>query len=148
LTGVNTEILMNSHKHYKFNLVLLFLTGALTIVLNLILIPLLNMYGACLSVLIAILLYNLFKFIIIYSKWKIQPFSINTLKVIFLLAAIILITYFIPHLKHPILQIIVLSIPVIAAYLGLCYAWGVSDDYKELVNSFFRKAAGLLRRGK
>jgi len=145
LTGVNTEILMNSHKHYKLNLILLFLTGVLTIILNLILIPILNMYGACLAILISIIVYNLFKFVIIYSKWKIQPFSINTLKIVLLLVLIVTTTYFIPHLSNPIIHIIVLSVPVIAIYLWLCYLMNISEDYNDLAEKAMHKVLTMLR---
>ncbi len=145
LTGVNTEILMNSHKHYKFNLILLFLTGMLTIILNLILIPVLNMYGACLSVLIALVIYNLFKYVFIYWKWKIQPFSWNTLKVILLLASIILITYILPQHKNPIFQIIILTIPTVMVFLILCYVLKVSDDYQRLTDNLFIRIKTILR---
>jgi len=144
-TGVNTEILMNSHKHYKFNLILLFLIGGLTIVLNLILIPILNMYGACLSVLISIMLYNVFKFIFIYRKWKIQPFSFKTLKVVLMLSLLVFVSYLIPHLKNPILQIIVVSVPTIVIYSAACYFLKISDDVNDLADKALLKVKSILR---
>jgi len=147
-TGVNTEILMNSHKHYKFNLVLLFLMGVLTIVLNLILIPILNMYGACLSVLISIVLYNLFKFVFIYKKWNIQPFTFNTLKVVLLLSLLVFVSYLIPHLKNPILQIIVVSVPTIVIYGISCYFMKISEDANELADKALLKVKGFLTHKK
>ena len=147
-TGVNTEILMNSHKHYKFNLVLLFAMGVLTIVLNLILIPILNMYGACLSVLISIVLYNIFKFIFIYKKWKIQPFTFNTLKVILLLILLIFVSYLFPKLHNPILQILMVSIPIIIMYTAACYFLKVSDDANDLADKVFLKVKNIVKSKK
>jgi len=148
VTGVNTEILMNSHKHYKFNLVLLFAIGMLTIGLNLILIPLLNMYGACLSVLISIVLYNLFKYIFIYTKWRIQPFTFNSLKVVLLISAMIIISYFIPKPGHPILQILVVSVPAIIIYGLSCYYLKFSADVNDLADLAIDKLKKIHTRKK
>lgn len=144
-TGVNTEILMNSHKHYKFNLVLLFIMGILTIVLNLILIPVLNMYGACLSVLISIVLYNVFKFIFIYQKWKIQPFTFSTLKVFLILILLVVVSYLIPYSGNPILQIILLSIPTIIIYGLACYFLKVSRDVNDMADKVMLKVKSIIR---
>ncbi len=147
-TGVNTEILMNSHKHYKFNLVLLFAIGILTIILNLILIPVLNMYGACLSVLISIVLYNIFKFVFIYKKWKIQPFTFNTLKVILLLIVLFFVSYLFPKLHNPILQILMVSAPIILVYAAACYFLKVSDDANDLADKVFLKVKNMIKSKK
>ena len=147
-TGVNTEILMNSHKHYKFNLVLLFAIGILTIILNLILIPVLNIYGACLSVLISIVLYNIFKFVFIYKKWKIQPFTFNTLKVILLLVVLVFVSYLFPKLHNPILQILMVSVPIILVYAVVCYFLKVSDDANDLADKVFLKVKNMIKSKK
>jgi len=122
--------------------------GVLTIVLNLILIPILNMYGACLSVLISIVLYNIFKFVFIYKKWKIQPFTLNTLKVILLLAILVFVSYLFPKLHNPILQIIMVSVPIIIIYSAACYFLKVSDDANDLADKVFLKVKNIVKSKK
>jgi O-antigen/teichoic acid export membrane protein len=145
-TGVNTEILMNSHKHYRFNLILLFMMGVLTVVLNYLLIPVLNMYGACLSVLIAVVLYNLFKFVFILHRWKMQPFSIHSLKIILLLAGLTALTYILPQHPNAIAQIFILSVPLTLVFMLLCYVLKISSDYNELVRGSLKRVRALLRK--
>ncbi len=145
-TGVNTEILMNSHKHYRFNLILLFMMGVLTVVLNYLLIPVLNMYGACLSVLIAVVLYNLFKFAFILHRWKMQPFSIHTLKIILLLSALTALTYILPQHSNAIAQIFLLSVPLSLVFILLCYVLKISADFNELIRGSLKRVRALIRK--
>lgn len=87
--GPSSEVIGLS-KHYWFNLVVIGLLAALTVVANLILIPAYGMNGAAIGTLAALFLYNLTKAIFISVRIGIHPFDRHTARV----AVVILLTVF------------------------------------------------------
>ncbi|MDH5398049.1 MAG: oligosaccharide flippase family protein [Cyclobacteriaceae bacterium] len=106
--GINSEIVVLS-KYYRFNMVLLALLAAVTIYLNLILIPPYGINGAALGSSLGLILYNLSKYIFLYVKFGIQPFSIHTLIVLFIGAISLFFSLMVPNLGNELFNIIVRS---------------------------------------
>ena len=90
LTGVNSEIILYS-KYYYYGLVLIVALGVLTVVTNMIFIPIYGMLGAALASALSLLIYLAFAVILIWAKFHTQPFNKNTVKafIIFILIWII-----------------------------------------------------------
>jgi O-antigen/teichoic acid export membrane protein len=88
-TGVNAQIIATSN-YWRFE----FITGVvlllLIIPLNYILIPKIGIVGAGVSNLVAYTIYNIIRLIFLWKKFKMQPFSMDTLKVL----AIAMLSYF------------------------------------------------------
>ena len=96
--GANNQIIMHS-QYYRYKLLFIVLTVCLIIVLNLILIPELGIVGAAVGSAIAVLVINLFKTIFVWAKLGFQPFSFNTLKLLFIIGICSLVSYFLPTLS-------------------------------------------------
>jgi O-antigen/teichoic acid export membrane protein len=77
-TGLNTTLISVS-KYYRYNTLFMALLAGLTILTNLLLIPILGLTGAALATCLSITLYNILKFRLIWVKLKIQPYRISFL---------------------------------------------------------------------
>ncbi|MFL0352726.1 lipopolysaccharide biosynthesis protein [Xanthomarina sp. GH4-25] len=139
LLGNNNAILFNSD-YYRMVLVLGVFLAALTVVLNIIFIPLYGINGAAFATFIAILIYNISKIAFVYSKFKMLPFSANTVKVIVLLLVSLGVFYFWDFPFHPIINIALKSILISLSYGVLVYTLNLSDDISSLINKIFRRS--------
>lgn len=147
-TGLNSEVIKNS-PYYKVDFTVFIIRFILLVIANIILIPLFSYNGAAAAVLISTVLYNLAKFGFIWYKFKLQPFSINTLKVL----ALALITYFITSMvdwysgndfSENSLEILVKGLLITAIFGGGILFLKVSPDLNTLVNSLVNRAKKLL----
>lgn len=138
LLGNNNAILFNSD-YYRMVLVLGVFLAVLTIVLNMVFIPLYGINGAAFATFIAILIYNISKILFVYFKFKILPFSANTIKVVLLLLVCLGVFYFWDFKFHPVLNIALKSLLITMFYGFVVYALHLSDDISILLNKIFRK---------
>ena len=136
LIGNNNAILFNSD-YYRVVLLLGALLAIIAVVLNIILIPKYGINGAAFATFISILAYNIAKVIFVYVKFKMLPFTINTLKTLVLILVIIAIFYFWEFSFHPIVNIGLKSIIVGLCYGLVVYFLNLSEDITALINKFF-----------
>ncbi|MFM9597340.1 polysaccharide biosynthesis C-terminal domain-containing protein, partial [Streptomyces scabiei] len=73
-TGVNTSIIYFSHK-YVTGTYLLFAMIAVSLGLNFVLIPKLGIEGSAAATAIALVLYNIAKFLLIKKHFNLQPYD-------------------------------------------------------------------------
>ena len=108
-TGLNDAILTIT-KYYKFNfyvsVVLIFILYALIRVL----VPRFGVYGAAWSSTVTLVIYNITKYIYVFKKLKMQPFSINTIKVFCAGVPALVVGYFLPNLFSVISNIYIKSL--------------------------------------
>ncbi len=83
-TGINGEIILYS-KHIRFNLVTNIFLIIVSTAATYLLIPLYGVIGAAISIPIAYIFYNGIRIIFLYVNYNMQPFTINNLKVLFIL---------------------------------------------------------------
>lgn len=83
ITGCNSEIIVLS-KFYTFNLYTIIIVSIIKVILNYYLIQSMGMKGIAISGLVVLFLFNFMRYIYIYLKLGIQPFTINTLKAVFI----------------------------------------------------------------
>lgn len=81
MTGINSSIIFYSNKHKQGTVLLVFLIVS-SIALNIFLIPKYGIIGAALATSINLLFYNLFKLMMIYYYFKLQPFGSYVWKII------------------------------------------------------------------
>lgn len=105
LTGVNSSVIMLSHKYFATSF-LLFVLITVSVIANYALIPIYGISGAALALLIAIGTFNLLKYIYILIRFKMQPFSKQTLYILMCVSICIIIILFIPSFIHPIIKAI------------------------------------------
>ncbi|MBT8323089.1 MAG: oligosaccharide flippase family protein [Eudoraea sp.] len=127
LLGNNNAILFNS-RYYRVVLLMGVLLALITILLNLVLIPIYQTAGAAMATFIAITLYNTAKLIFVWSKFKITPFSKDTAKVLGLLFFIGVLFYALQFPFHPLLNIILKSGLMLLMYAGILYRFKISED--------------------
>jgi O-antigen/teichoic acid export membrane protein len=140
VTGINVEIIGTS-KYYRLGLVFLSMLGVLGILTNWLFIPVLGMVGAALATALSVFLVNTTHLIFILVKFKIQPFSINTLKIFSLGGIVLAGNALVPQLSNPFFDIALRSTYIAVVFLGLTVATGVSVD----INNTLKKAVGIIR---
>lgn len=140
-TGVNNEIILMS-KFYKWNVVIISILIALTIINNELLIPIYGITGAAMATAISIFLFNIIKYILVYVKLGIQPFSKHTLVSVIVAIAVYLLGIVLPSTSIPLVDIVYKSILLISVYLAIHHYLKTSEDLSKLLNQtikIFRK---------
>lgn len=133
--GVNGEIIVMS-KYYKVNVMLIVFLAIITISANLILIPMYGLKGAAFGSALALVLFNLAKYVFLWVKLKIQPISRSTLFTLLVGGIALLIGLYLPRLERPIIDIVYRSAIVTSVYAALIYALKLSPDINDVVNKF------------
>ncbi len=130
-TGVNQEIVGTS-KYYKIDLVFYTMLGVMGIITNMIFIPKYGMNGAAFASAFSIFFFNIVRFIFIKMVFKIQPFTINTLKTLLIAAAVIGVDAILPYAGNFISDILLRSIVISAVFLVPVIYFKVSEDINKI----------------
>ncbi|UPS91143.1 lipopolysaccharide biosynthesis protein [Bizionia sp. M204] len=138
LLGNNNAILFNSD-YYRMVLVLGVFLAVLTVLLNMVFIPIYGINGAAFATFLAILLYNIAKLWFVNVKLKMQPFTWNTVKVLVLLLVSLGIFYFWDFPWHPIINIGLKSLLITAFYGTVVYTMHFSEDITQLINNIIKR---------
>ncbi len=120
LTGLNNAIIFNS-KNYLIGICLLFSMLIVTIICNLIFIPLYGIEGAAIAAVMGSVSYNLLKYTYIYIKYKIQPFDSLHFKIIGFIIVCLFINFKFAGFKLPIVEIATRSLVIIFSYSIFSY---------------------------
>jgi O-antigen/teichoic acid export membrane protein len=134
-TGLNGYIIVTSKK-YKSDLWFMFLLIVITIVMNLVLIPMYGITGAALATLISIALYNFLRLGFVYYYYRMQPFTLDCLKVLFITVIVWLITAQIPSFNNKYIDIGLRSSVITILYGGAILFFKLSSDINDLVYSY------------
>ncbi|HEY9116578.1 MAG TPA: polysaccharide biosynthesis C-terminal domain-containing protein, partial [Roseivirga sp.] len=136
--GTNGEIIVMS-KYYKFNVIAVSFLAMLTIILNLILIPQYGIEGAAIASFLAMLSFNLIKFLFVWYKFKVQPFGLGTLKLLGIIMIVLLLNSFFHPLESEIIDLLLRSGLISIVLLGLAYAMKVSEEFNALVKQMLSR---------
>jgi O-antigen/teichoic acid export membrane protein len=134
-TGINNLILIYSKYHRYLILFVLFL-GIITVTGNYLLIPLLGITGAAIASLASYFIINTVVIIFIYRKLGIQPFTLKSLKIFFLIGLAFFINYLLPTLDSWFFDSLYRSLILLGIFVGFTYFYKLSED----LNSIVRKA--------
>lgn len=137
-TGVNTSILFTSEK-YKYGTYLLILLLVLALSLNMILIPKYGIEGAALATVISAVIYNLFKYLIIWKFFKMQPYDVSSLKILIVIGIAFGIAFIFPSIVNPILSMILKSTAITVVYFLAIYLLKVVPEFHKYI-PFTKKA--------
>ncbi|WP_250436643.1 lipopolysaccharide biosynthesis protein [Hanstruepera flava] len=138
LLGNNNAILFNSD-YYRMVLLLGVFLAVLTVVLNIIFIPMYGINGAAFATFVAVFLYDLSKIIFVNYKFKMLPFSNHTGKVFMLILVSIGVFYFWDFAFHPILNIALKTILVSLFYGLVVYVFNFSEDITAILNKVLKR---------
>jgi len=107
-TGINQVIIVNS-KYYRYDAYFVFAMVGITIAANFIFIPLYGISGSALATAITVAANNALRFAFLKRKYSMQPYNMNTLKIVFIGIVALLPGLFIPWLHNLYLDIAVRS---------------------------------------
>jgi O-antigen/teichoic acid export membrane protein len=140
-TGVNGDIILNS-KYFRYDLLFNFCLAVLAICTNLILIPMYGITGAAVATAISIFLFNTFRGIFIYWKFRMQPYSIKTAYCILIGLLVLSINHFLPIWDNVYFDIIMRSTIAVGIYVPLLLAFNISPDINGMVTKLLAQAKG------
>lgn len=126
-TGINAEILETSN-FWKINFLLYVGLIALSIPLNYILIYQYGIVGSAISNLVALTAYNVMRFVFIWRKFNLQPFSLKTVKVTLLVIGLIGFSGFTNLHTNFILLYLVKTGAIAIIFIILVYKMKISLD--------------------
>ncbi|MGY5846765.1 lipopolysaccharide biosynthesis protein [Salegentibacter sp. HM20] len=135
--GNNNSILFNSD-YYRLVLGVGVILALLAFVFNLIFIPEFGIEGAAIASFLAFVGYNTTKIYLVYAKFKLVPFSFETLKVLILIAASCLVFFWWDFNFHPILNIALKSGIIVLGYLIVVFWFKFSEDTTRLLRTLLK----------
>ncbi|MFA9188108.1 polysaccharide biosynthesis C-terminal domain-containing protein [Flavobacterium sp. FBOR7N2.3] len=138
ILGNNNAIIFNT-KYYRAVLFLGVLLVFLTVVLNMIFIPIYGIIGSAFATLLSITLYSVAKLLFVVKRLHLYPFTKQTLYSIYLTAILFLVFYFWDFPFHPIIAIGLKSILVTIAYVYLNYKFVISLQINEVIDGLLKK---------
>lgn len=137
-TGSSVQIIGTSHK-YKIQTYSLGVLVILSVIFYMIFIPILGMTGAALGSLLSVSGASLLRVFYLHQNMKLFPYRITHLKclafgiIAFGVGRIIPV---IPH--HFLIDLVVRSVAISVAFIGLSYLFHISDDLNQIVDKFFK----------
>lgn len=123
-------------KYYRYDMVFQVILLALTVITNIILIPLYGINGAALATGITIVLSSSIKGLFVYSKYQLHPYSKGTLKILLVILVCIASTLFIPEIMNVYVTMVIKTSIISVIYLVALFALEISDDLKQLIKSY------------
>ncbi len=136
--SVSGQIIVNS-KHYRYLSFLLFIFAILLIISNYILIPIYGIIGAALATLISKFIYNFIKFVFLYYKYGLQPFSYKIIILYAIGIAAYVISLLLPQQSNFILDIIIRSSIITVVFALPVYFFNLSEDINNKVNVILKR---------
>jgi O-antigen/teichoic acid export membrane protein len=145
-TGVNGQIIGTSN-YWRFDFFTNLFYIVLSIPLNYYLISHYQLIGLAYSNLAALILYNSVRFLFLYKKFKLQPYTLQHGLFLLLSIACMFLVYIIPSSSNFVLNIAFKSTVYGVGFYGLLVWINPAPELKELVQGFLKnKILGFLRR--
>ncbi|MBD8490982.1 oligosaccharide flippase family protein [Echinicola sp. CAU 1574] len=138
ITSVNYQIIAVS-KHYYYNLFMGFLTLALLVTTNYLLIPVMGVAGAALASLVSMILINGLRYLFLKQKYQLSPFSAGNLKTILIIGLILLLIEWIPNMENIYLNLIFKGTLVLSLYIPAVYFTKCSPDFNVVMDKYLIK---------
>lgn len=138
LSSVNYQIISIT-PHFRFNLYMGAFTIVLLIVTNYIFINFYGIVGVAIGSLISMILVNLARHIFLVSKYKLSPFSIQTIKIVLLSVAVYFISEVIPNMDNIYLNALLKSGLIGVLFLPAAYLLKCSEDFNIIIDKYLQK---------
>ena len=138
ILGNNNAIIFNT-KYYRTVLFLGVVLVVLTVVLNMIFIPIFGIIGSAFATLLSITFYSLAKLFFVVKKLDLYPFTNQTLYSLALTIALFLVFYFWDFPFNPIISIILKSILLTISYIYLNYKFVISIEINQVIDKTLKK---------
>jgi O-antigen/teichoic acid export membrane protein len=138
ILGNNNAIIFNT-KYYRAVLFLGVLLVLLTIILNMIFIPIYGIIGSAFATLLSITLYSLAKLLFVVKRLDLYPFTKQTLYSLALTFVLFLAFYFWDFPFYPIISILFKSVLMTIAYVYLNYRFVISIEINQVIDKIYGK---------
>lgn len=138
--GPSSEIIGLS-RHYWFNLVVITILAVVVIISNYVLIPVLGIEGAACGTILALLVYNVAKYLFIYFRLGLQPFTASTGKVLAIGLIVLLLNSILPKAELVMIDIGYRSFIITLVFGALI----IQSRSSEEVSGLFIKILNRLR---
>jgi O-antigen/teichoic acid export membrane protein len=136
-TGANSSVFGTS-KYYKVQTAFLLLLVVFIIISNLILIPKFGITGAAIGSAGSITILNILRYLFLYIKFKLQPYTIRFVYVILIGALAYFITSQIPVFSNFIIDILIRSTVMASLFCFPVYFLKISVDINAKADEFLR----------
>lgn len=134
LTGVNSSVILYSHKYFAASF-FLFVLIAVAYIANKLLIAPFGISGAAWATLIAIGSFNILKYFYILIRFRMQPFSKHTLYILFAILCSLLVVYLLPLTLNAFLKAIIGAFVTIGFFSFINIRFSTIEE----VNKLFRR---------
>jgi O-antigen/teichoic acid export membrane protein len=138
ILGNNNAIIFNS-KYYRMVLFLGLMLVFVTLILNMIFIPLYGIIGSAFATLLSITMYSLAKLMFVVKRMHLYPFTTKTVHSIAITFVLFVLFYFWQFPFHPIISIGLKSILVTVLYVYLNYKFVISIEINRFLDSIFKQ---------
>ena len=138
ILGNNNAIIFNT-KYYRTVLFLGVALVVLTVILNMIFIPIYGIIGSAFATLLSITLYSLAKLLFVVKKLNLYPFTNQTLYSMALTLVLFLAFYFWEFPFSPIISIVLKLILMTIVYVYLNYRFVISIEINEVIDNVLKK---------
>ncbi len=135
----NVNSILFCSDYYKLVLYIGIGIAMLAFALNTVFITQYGITGAGIATFLTIVCYNVIKLCIVYIKFKMHPFSLQTGFGLFFIVAFVLAFYFWNLKFHPFVNIALKSILISISYIGVLYVSKISMDINRLIHGFLEK---------
>jgi O-antigen/teichoic acid export membrane protein len=142
ILGNNNAIIFNT-KYYRTVLFLGVALVILTIILNMIFIPIYGIIGSAFATLLSITLYSLAKLLFVVKKLDLYPFTIQTVYSMIITLVLFLAFYFWDFPFNPLISILLKSIVMTIAYIYINYRVVISIEINEVIDTVLKKLKGI-----
>ncbi len=139
LASGNHNVILVHSPYYKSVIYFVVFFLLLTILTNIILIPIYGINGAALATFISVLIFNTIRMLYVYKKMNFQPFSIKTFVVILMILLIYFSVSYIPLTKITLLDILIRSLISCTLVAFSVKYFKLSVDINSLSSKIFRK---------
>ncbi len=117
-------------KYYRYDIIFQIVLLAITVITNLIFIPLYGINGAALATAITMITNVTVKELFIYRKYKLHPYSKQTISVLLTIVASIAATVFIGSIYNVYITMVVKGLIISTVYFISLIMFNISDDMK------------------
>lgn len=131
--GTGNAIIANSN-YYRIYFYLSLAMALAVIFLNKWLINLMGIDGAAIATFLVVFIFNSIKICFIQLKFNLQPFSINSLKLVLLTTILLLLFLKIEFPFNPFISIFLKSAILSIGYFLVVYFWKISAEFNGFIN--------------
>ncbi len=135
VTGLNGIITVSSKK-YRYDLYFMLVLVVLTVILNLVFIPLYGITGAALAAMLSLVIFNILRLSFVWFNFKMQPFTLNCLWILLITIGTLVLVHFIPFIINKYVSMCINSAVIGIVYMGLILFFKFSPDINNMVFKF------------